>query len=452
MSAREQLRSLIAGRTGIEIARGGIEWNLDAFIARRMDELGVATLDGYVTLLGAAQRDEFEQLVNAITVTHTWFLRDAEQLGAVEQLLTPGRGAPLRVWVAGCATGEDAYSVAMIADRLGRPAKVLGTDVNTRALMHARRGRYGAWTVREVNPLAHYFTPTGDGQFALNDRLKNVAFEQHNLLERPPYTGFDLILCRNVLIYFSRARSQAVLETLAGALAPGGHLVLGASEVVFDVPPTLEPIYVAGRLVLRRVSHEITTLRPALSQTSKPVVHNIVRPPILPNSIVTPRQVSLRPQALVLPQVQVDGTLAPARVTAPELESLLRRGHLALDQGDLEEAERVYSSIIEDDPTHAEPHLYVGLTRYLNGDVVEAMQAFRSALCLDAWLLPAAFYLAICYDCIGYPEEALREFEHVVRLAAGAEARACSASLHGAWHADMLMLAERRVFEARRTG
>lgn len=256
MSARSDLDRLLESHTGIEVTRGGIDASVDTFLARRLPELKISTLDEYLARLGP-EGTELEHLLNAITVTHTWFMRDPGQLAIISELLArraPG-AAPLKVWVPGCASGEDVYSVAILGEQAGRGVEVLGSDINSGALLKARAGSYGSWAVRDIVEIERYFERGPRSSFHIAERFKRpVRFERHNLLDASPSGDWDVVLCRNVLIYLSRERARSVVERLADALAPGGHLLLGASEVVFEVPPQLDATYIAGRLALRRVS------------------------------------------------------------------------------------------------------------------------------------------------------------------------------------------------------
>ncbi|HXK16550.1 MAG TPA: CheR family methyltransferase, partial [Polyangiaceae bacterium] len=151
MNARKELDQLLESYTGIEVTRGGIDASVDAFLARRLPEARVASLQEYLARLGP-QSAELELLLNAITVTHTWFMRDPGQLAIVSELLAarPQLAPPLKVWVPGCATGEDVYSVAILAEQAGRSVELLGTDINSAALHKAELGVYGSWAVRDL--------------------------------------------------------------------------------------------------------------------------------------------------------------------------------------------------------------------------------------------------------------------------------------------------------------
>jgi chemotaxis methyl-accepting protein methylase len=449
MTLRDDLVALVTARTGIEITRGGADRSLAQFAERRVRELGV-TLGTY---LGQLRTDsgELERLVNAITVGYTWFFRDAGQLAIAEAVLGSdlARGRPLRLWVPGCSTGEDAYSLALIAARLGRSVEILGTDVNTLALERARRGSYREFSLRELDPrAATHFSAQRDGGFELSAEIRaRVSFARHNLVERPPApesaARWDIILCRNVLIYFTRDAALAVMDALAGALAPGGYLVLGASEVVFDAPAGLEARYVANRLAFHRPVEGATAteslppqvdwlLPPSSARAKRGVVSAFpfaahVEDPSIPRA--SPLPTFARP-----PQPQKNG-------------DDLSEGHALLDRGDASAARDVYVAALERDRTRADAHMYAGVARYLCGEVDPAMRDLRAALFLDENLWPAAFYLALCHENSGHPEEALLAYRHVVRL----EERGARAlgSVFDAWRTDLSEVARRRVAQAR---
>lgn len=432
MSARRELDSILERHTGIEVARGGIDASVDGFLARRLPELKLKSLDDYLPRL-TAPGDELEVLLNAITVTHTWFMRDPGQLAIISHLLEarPPSAPPLKVWIPGCATGEDPYSVAILAEQAGRAAEILGTDINSAALARAAIGRYGSWAVRDLVDVERYFERGERASFRLFERLKRgVRFERHNLLDPAPAGGWDVVLCRNVLIYIARDRARGVVERLAESLAPGGYLLLGASEVVFEVPPQLDATYVAGRLALRR-----RLASPAPSRA--------------------PARTSLVPQAArktwhaplpALPREAASIAEHPPSVprTPIGVEALLLRGHEALDRSELTNAITEYELAVDCDSTLAEPHMYLGIALYLNGSIDAALHELRAAAFLDPQLWPAAFYLAVCHEALGQLEEATREYRHVVRMAA----RGSNATLprrHSAWHRDLLELAKTRA-------
>jgi chemotaxis protein methyltransferase CheR len=196
-------------------------------------------------------------LVEHVAVGETAFWRHPEQLAAVERIVGRARG-PLSVWSAGCATGEEAYSVAIAlleAGRVGRGDRILATDVSARALAAARQGEYGVRAVRKLPAALAERWLEGGTTLRVKDRVRAlITFAPHNLVGADPVPGgpFDLVLCRNVLIYFDLPVAIEVARRLAEALVPGGTLVLGPVEGVLGEKIGLDPVDEAGTTVLRR--------------------------------------------------------------------------------------------------------------------------------------------------------------------------------------------------------
>jgi chemotaxis protein methyltransferase CheR len=432
MTAREELNLLLESYTGIEVTRGGIDASLDTFLSRRLREAHVPSLEEYLARLGP-KSVELQLLLDSITVTHTWFMRDPGQLAIISELLNnrPSFAPPLKVWVPGCATGEDVYSVAILAEQAGRSVEVVGTDINSMALRRAERGSYGSWSVKDLIDVERYFERGERSSFRISERFKRaVRFERHNLLESPTRSDWDVVLCRNVLIYISRERVRGVVERLADSLTEGGYLLLGASEVVFEVPPQLEATYIAGRFALRRQPCRV-------GQAPRPLSVSLV-----PRA----RRETWHAPLPALPRAAATITERPPKSAVPaaaSAEALLSRGHALLDRSELTAAITEYQLAIDLDTTQAEPHLYLGIALYIDGSIELAMHELRAATLLDRQLWPAAFYLAVCHEALGQLRDAAREYRHVVRLASRG-GRTTLPRRHSAWHRDLIELARRR--------
>ncbi|HKO52436.1 MAG TPA: CheR family methyltransferase [Polyangiaceae bacterium] len=442
---RPELAALLAKWAGIEATRGGIDRSASDYAARRVRELGLRSFDQYLELLTGPTCPEFQALMDSITVTYTWFFRDPPQLLAIMQLLrdTSAHGGPLQVWIAGCATGEDAYSIAIASQELGRPVEVLGTDVNSRALDRARSGRYGGFSLRELPArFKRHFTRVAADDWLLDASLrKAVRFETRNLVGPPalPATGsgWDLILCRNVLIYFVREQAHAVFETLARSLRPAGHLMVGSSEIVFSLPPELEPAYVAERLAFRRVSAQ----RQAQPAPAK-------RRSLIPSAS---REAWLGPLP-ALPANAADVAQPDDRATKQAalvgerlaLRSLLDRGHALLGSGALVEALELYRAAVDMEPSDAEARTHAGVTYYLESEIDSALRELRAALLLDpdSWI--ATFYLALCHETVGLVDAAARAYRRVVELSERPAVKPLTLAHLKPWHADLLALARLR--------
>ena len=456
------LADLVERVTGLALDRGGVSAALDRFVAERMATLSLRRLDEYIALASDPTSSEQRRLIDAITVQHTWFYRDAEQLQTIAKILGAAPPGPLAIWVAGCATGEEAYTLAIIGRRIHRDVRIVATDVNETALATARRGVYGPAALRDVPDLERRWFQQRDNVYVVDRSIQDaVSFVRHNLVELPPAPppgmrgGWDLIVCRNVLIYFAPAAADRLLERFARAIKEGGSLVVGASEVVFEPPPGLELISADRRLVLRRPlrppsnvapqptpTNHISPLRPNARAVTEP--RGLTEPRTITernaviteprtiterNAVVTERNavVTERNAVITEPRTTTErnavvtersGVFSSQDLTAPgpavreaEMVTTLNRGHGLFARGDVVAAIRVYEELSDRAPDIAEPFLFLGIARYTHGETVGAAKALRAALCLDTKLWPAIFYLARCYERLGQRQDALQQYD-----------------------------------------
>lgn len=243
-------------------------------VGKRMGEVGVHDYVAYQDYL-EVHPDEFARLFNTILINVTAFLRDPaawEYLAAeiLPALLEAKRSdEPIRAWSAGCSSGEEAYTLAMLlAEALGEAAlqdrvKIYGTDVDEEALAVARRAVYGADDLEAVPEVLRgkYFTRQ-DARYAFRPELRrSVIFGRHDLVQDAPISRIDLLVCRNVLMYLNADTQSRVLSRLHFALAPGGFLFLGRAEMLLSHADLFAPVNLrqrifrkAGDLVARRPS------------------------------------------------------------------------------------------------------------------------------------------------------------------------------------------------------
>ncbi len=232
-------------------------------------------------------------LMDAVLIGETYFFRHPEQFRFIISEALPAvvrRGAPsLKAWSAGCASGEEAYSLAACLLGCAPPGvrvEVLGTDLHEGRLEFARRGNYGAWSRREAGPTLYpVYKDVGEGRVSILDSVRAVTrFAMGNLLEPLPssFGSFDVIFCRNVLTYFSPPALTQALRYLADALTPGGYLLVGTVEV--DAPPAgLLRVGAPELQAFRRpLPQELAAAQPAASRVPKPA------PPVAPTAPPAP--------------------------------------------------------------------------------------------------------------------------------------------------------------------
>lgn len=186
----------------------------------------------------------------------TSFLRHREQLEALRVLLpTLDQGAPLHCWSAGCASGAEPLSLAMLLRESGRRGdRILATDLSAAELASAGAARYGEWMLRRLDPArrARWFRRDDRGWEPVEELRRMVEYRLHDLRGEPPAGRFDLVACRNVLIYFDGAGALRAMERLLSAVRPGGLLLLGPVELPLARTLSAEPVRVGGATLLRR--------------------------------------------------------------------------------------------------------------------------------------------------------------------------------------------------------
>lgn len=250
------LRMLLHQRSGLALSQDKrylAESRLGMLCRRRqIDGLGALVQ----TLRSGADRALETAVIEAMTTNETLFFRDRSPFDLFRDVVLPEKLAAnaatrsLRIWCAAVSTGQEAYSLAMILDDMaarlaGWKIEILGTDISSEVLEKARAGVYSQFEVQRglpIQSLLRHFTQEGD-KWRVNERIRAmVDLRVHNLLERNAQFGqFDVIFCRNVLIYFDVATKSRVMGALAQRLAPDGVFVLGAAETVIGITTTIVP-------------------------------------------------------------------------------------------------------------------------------------------------------------------------------------------------------------------
>jgi chemotaxis protein methyltransferase CheR len=238
-----RITDLLYEHAGIRM-REGKEGLVRARLAKRLRKLGLQDFDAYLNfVLNEKSRTEFAEMIDALTTNKTSFLREVSHFDFLRDQVFPELKGPVRIWSAGCSTGEEPYTLAMLANEsygaeTSRRVKILATDISHRVLAQAKAGQYPAETMADVPSawMQKYWTkkqddagrPVSEAGPALRSL---VQFAKLNLMEKWPMQGpFDAILCRNVMIYFEKGTQQQLVERYWALLRPGGHLFVGHSE------------------------------------------------------------------------------------------------------------------------------------------------------------------------------------------------------------------------------
>lgn len=263
-------------------------------IQRRMQVLRIEDVPAYITRLRAAP-NEAELLFRELLISVTRFFRDREAFAALEAaiipaLLTDPRSTdPIRVWVAGCATGEEAWSIAILLkegiDRSGcrRRVQIFATDLDDLAIETARAGLYPGTIAQDVSTerLERNFVREEGGYRIVKDIREMCLFSTHDLVKDPPFSRLDLISCRNLLIYFDPPLQNRVITTFHYALRPGRHLFLGSSESITGQSRLFSPVDKRHRLYARQ---DAVARLPTLASSRPPGDEPPVRRTVLPDT------------------------------------------------------------------------------------------------------------------------------------------------------------------------
>lgn len=223
---------------------------VEARLAPVLREEKLANLDELLLKAERGDRRLHQRMVDALTTNETFFFRDRQPFDHFRDVIIPelhqrrSPEKPIRIWCAACSSGQEPFSLVMLLDEMkskigNRQVEIIATDISEAILAKAKAGLFNQFEVQRGLPtklLLQYFTKQGDNWKLSDDVIRRVSFQKFNLMEEPRALGtFDVVFCRNVLIYFDRATRSKVFDRIAGRLAPDGFLLLGGAESTFGV-------------------------------------------------------------------------------------------------------------------------------------------------------------------------------------------------------------------------
>lgn len=392
----QRFRELISSQTGLDFPENR-RADLAAGLRRALADSSYEDLVSYYVALtnGERGREEFERLLPHLTTGETYFFRNTAQFDALREEILPDVLARnrvsrrLRIWSAGCSSGEEPYSIAMllrefVADIDAWDVVLLGTDINHDLLRRAGRAHYGSWSFRGCTPTlkARYFTSKG-GEFHLTDEIKRmVTFARHNLASDPypPLAGdrgaLDLIICRNVTIYFGAAATQQVVNRFHDCLGEGGWLIVGHAE------PSVE-IY--RRFGVRNFPDTVAYQR----VPPEPPTPMLVRQPLWLDPVPS-SQLPIAPAPLAA-SAALGAATSHERSETPTgtADDTYRYARELADRGRLEEAQRLLEGALAADPLEARAHYLLGLVHREQEEWSSALDSLRRAIFLDGTFILA---------------------------------------------------------------
>jgi chemotaxis protein methyltransferase CheR len=243
-------------RTGMSFADDK-RYFIDRRLAERIVATGSHSFQSYFAMLRVDADHEIEHLVNAFTVNETYFYREEHQLRCMTSnllenvLVGKNAGEPIRIWSIPCSTGEEPYSIAIWlmenwseVDRYN--IEIMGSDIDTRVLESASEGIYSVRSLMRLpkSVIDRYFRAIDEGRYQIDDGLRDsIRFTRANLIDTQDmaaYRSYDIVFCRNVLIYFDDASRRVAAENLYDCLKPGGYICLGHSETMSRISPLFQ--------------------------------------------------------------------------------------------------------------------------------------------------------------------------------------------------------------------
>lgn len=443
----ESFARFVGRATGLNFPRERLR-DLSQKMAQLGREAGFEELDPYLLQLMSAplSRQQLKVLSGALTIGETYFLRDPKSYEVLEQQILPEliaarrrSGRTLKIWSAGCSTGEEPYTIAIILSRLLQDLPqwkitLIGTDLNEQALERAKRGVYGKWSFRNAPAwLMDYFTPAPGGRFELVPRIRQmVHFSQLNLAgdgetSRSLTSGMDVIFCRNVMLYFHAEQIEKTVAHFHASLKQGGWLFVGPTEVDHQKAAGFNCHYFDGSLVLRKGEPRPKRQRPLPAP---------LRPLGRENESVAVTEAGPLQTAAGLG----DATLAPEPADAVQkARTLYDAGHyqdaalLVLaaprSSGNLALAARCYANLgryqearvlceeaLQQDRLDPRTHYLLSMVLEQQGDATGAESSLKRALYLDHDYLLAYFALGNLSRRRGDLREAEHNFNNALRL------------------------------------
>ncbi len=422
-------QALMASRLGLDFSKGRLA-DLERGLFKACRASSVSSPETYLAWLATLPNEsaEWRRLASHLTVGETYFFRDHALFDALERQVLPSLISArrtegtlrLRLWSAGCATGEEPYSLGILLDRLLPDLRdwsvtILATDINPQALESARRGCYREWSFRETPQWIRdrYFHRRSAESFELDAGIRRmVTFAPLNLAEGgypaavTNTSAMDVIVCRNVLMYFTRDAQRATVERLRTALVRGGWLLVSPAECSAELFRPLAPINFPGAILYQNEQ------RSALSSQ-----HPAVSPPVT----VRQAETVVPESSALLPVVEMRVT----RATVPsedQVEALvatptyLERARTLADQGGLDQARQFCTAALARDRLEPEAHLLLAAICQEQGDLPAALEALRRAIYLAPDSAPSHFLLGSLHLREGRRERGRRSMETVVSL------------------------------------
>jgi len=462
---RTKFKKLVNSRSGLYSKDYGLK-DLENGLLYRMRQRKIDSPLTYYNLLACSEEkeDEFRELLNHLTVNHTCFFRNEPQFKALKEkilpeiiasktgrMMTNSRGTEeipsLRIWSAGCSTGEEPYSIAIVVKEAIPDLKkwniqIVAIDASNSSLEGARKGIYGVNSMRLVSKEQrdlYFIERTGKGQndeYEIRDTIKNmVRFGYFNLMEENYPVEFDIIFCCNVTIYFEIETTMRVMDKIYYSLNEGGYLFIGYSEslqfisnkfkmlnwgdAIYYRKPKAKEVFSGTKIPVPQGVEAGRALGKVSRKDLDSQVKELKRPETKPirnmDEILTEVIENLHKKNYY---VALDLVEQAHKISRDAAEPYYLEAEAFASLGRFEEAKDRLRAVLQLNPFFAPAHYLFGSLFYGEGKVEEAKKNFKKALYLNKDFTLAHFSLANIYNSEGRPHEAIREYRNTLNTLA----------------------------------
>jgi chemotaxis protein methyltransferase CheR len=397
-------------------------------VGERMRATKVADVGAYLTkVISVTGAEERQALLDEVTIPETHFFRNPPQIRALRKYVMPelirqnADRKRLRIWSAGCSTGEEAYTVAILIRELLPPhvdwdIKILATDVSNRALAAASEARYGerSFVMTDSLDRSRWFVlDTNAGSWVVRDEVRElVEFRHHNLVTDPPpfeAEQIDLILCRNVTIYFDRETTRRLMKRLHSRLRDGGYLFLGHAETLWQISDDFSLVPLGDAFVYRRIE-EPKNGEPRRSILRDRRTEAELRPTRADRRRGDTDRRGRKDEAIPAPRSSPAPPSAAPAVPVQPTRDPLDAVRSAMLQGRYDEAADIAAEVVAATPLWAQAHYLQGVALTNLGRDADALVVLRKAVYLDPEHGFAHFLLGGALDRLGEPVAASRSY------------------------------------------
>jgi len=462
------VRDYLRGTAGLEFdesRRSG----LASIMHDRIQTTGASTVADYLATLGRSDAaSERQRLLDAVTIQETHFHRARPQIEALRHNILPdvlgraaSQGREAVVWSAGCSTGEEPFTLAMlmleVAEQLpARPRmRVLGTDVSSAALQVARAATYTGRTVTlaETGAVERWLRRDSDGAYVVRDEVRDlVEFAHHNLVTDPPPFppgGVDLIVCRHVTIYFSRETTRTLVARFRDVLGSSGWLLMGPAESLWQVSDAFS-LQSLGEAFAYRSDRIAATARPprpghhrSAATVAQPPARRATASSTGPTAARTGATAARAGASQSAPRARTPGPSAVPATADP-----VAAAQVAFDLGAYDDAARLADRALLADPVSSGAYLLLGHARLNQGEAATAVEPLQRAVFLDPLAGHAHFLLAVALSAAGRSAQAAPAYRAAANTLPGVPEETVRRLLDGRRLQELVQLCHRLADDA----